>query len=141
MQMCGKRYFDHLELLWTLLRSFQGRATINGETYYRKLYDRAKVINSYTIEYCSDDEYKFGYIEYFVSLETQTVIVITPLTTTEEFCYPRYLRALHRHIIPICVESSLSVINSPSSLVHKYVSISLSNATYLARQPNHVYIH
>ena len=60
------------------------RAIIKGETYYSRAYERAKVRNSYTIEYIdSDGRQKFGYIEYFVSLTSHTAIVITPLIPTQ----------------------------------------------------------
>ena len=108
------------------------RATINGETYYSRAYDRARVRNSYTVEYIDNERHKFGYIEYFISLKAHTAAVITPLTPTQNFCYPASLRVLRRNLVPVCVASSICVI-SLSCILHKCVCVSLSNYTYIAR--------
>ena len=97
------------------------RAMIKGEMYYSRLYRRAKVRNSYTVEY--RDHGRFGFIEHFISLKSHTAVIITPLTPTEDYCYPKTFHALRtRIIIPVWVESSVSFILSSC---HMCMSFSL----------------
>ena len=43
----------------------------------------------------------------FISLKAHTAAVITPLTPTQDFCYPASLRVLRRNLVPVCVASSI----------------------------------
>ena len=115
------------------------RAIVNKETYYSKLYRRAKVRNSYTVAYVDGDTQKYGFIEYFLSLPSHTAVVITPLTPTSDYCYPEHVRTLLcRKIIPVSVHSSFSVISSVS-LLYKCVCIALPGGTFIAKLPNPVH--
>ena len=58
------------------------RAVIRGKTYHSKCYRRTSVRNSYTVEYKDGDIQKFGYINFFVSLASSTIALITPLIPT-----------------------------------------------------------
>lgn len=114
------------------------RAMIQGKTYYSKSYTRAKTRNSYTVQYTDNGVQKFGFINYFLSVSSLCVAVVTPLTPTSSYCFPPVLSILCDRIIPVSVESS-TVLVSTNCLSCMCVCISVGGAVSVARSPNQLY--
>ena len=115
------------------------RAIINGTTYYSQLYHRVTKRNSYSVAYLSDGIFKFGFIEYFVSLYSLTIAVITPLTLTDSYCYPSKLQVLRSFSFPVLLTSSTDVV-PVRNLLYKCVCINADGSSmYIVRQPNKFY--
>lgn len=114
------------------------RAIVKKETYYSRCYYWTKMRNSYTVEYMDNGVQRFGFINFFISLQSLTIVVLTPLIRTSSFCYPNILTSLSSRIIPVCVDLSTTVILA-ECLVQKCVCIDFGGATYIAKPPNSVY--
>ena len=115
------------------------RAKISGKTYYSRLYIRTDKRNSYTIGYVDCGQHKFGFINYFISLSSCSVAVVTPLTPNSSYCYPQQLRVLHQCIIPVSVEQSVVIVPT-QCIMYKCVCIDSCGVTFLARLPNQLCI-
>lgn len=74
------------------------RACVNKTLYYSKSYTRMKTRNSYTVCYKDDDNCEqYALVNYFLSLQTMSVAVVTPLSLTTEFCFPHQLCELRQY--------------------------------------------
>ena len=132
-----KAIHDQYDVNVTMASIFY-RAVINGKTYHSKEYTRTKVRNSYTVSYIDNGIPKYGFIQYFLSLPSFSVAVITPLTPTSHYCYPQQLSILCKCLIPVCTESSVAIACT-KSLLNKCVCIDLCTAMFIAKLPNQLY--
>ena len=95
------------------------RATVQGETFYSKSYQRSTARNNYTVSYYTGDgTVGYGYIQYFLSLTTFSVAVITPLIRSSH-SFPSQLLGLHDCFHPVITGSSLNVV-PVVNLLHKF---------------------
>ena len=117
------------------LASAFDRAVIKGETFYSTSYNRSKLRNSYTAEYIDNNIKRLCFINYFVSLPSCTIVVITPLSPTLDHCYPNNLEVLCKNIVPIHVEASIAIISS-KCLLRKCVCVSFCGRIFITKPPN-----
>ena len=80
----------------------------------------------------------FGFINYFLSLSSSSVAVVTPLTPNSTYCYPHQLNVLRQCIIPVSVESSVVVVPA-KCILYKCVCIEFGDVTFVAKLPNQLY--
>ena len=111
------------------------RASIGNVVYYSKGYTRTKTRNSHTICYRGlDNSEKFGLVQYFLSLAKETVAIITPLSPTHNYPFPRQLVELKKRIVPVTESSAIDVI--PVRLfLFKCVYITSCAVHYVATPP------
>ena len=111
------------------------RARVKGTVYHSELYSRMKTRNSYTVCYRKDDgSENFGSVQYYLSLSSTTVVVITPLTQTHIHNFPRQLQELDTSIVSVKKESSPTVV-PVGSFLFKCVCVDCYDAIYIAKPP------
>ena len=81
---------------------------------------------------------KYGFINYFLSLQSSSFSIITPLTPTLSFCYPNHLSVLRHFIIPVKLELSVLVIQT-KCILYKCVCVQFNRVCFVANLPNHLY--
>ncbi len=113
------------------------RAVVGRSTYYSLQYGRT-TRNSYTVCYIDNGVEKFGFIRYFVCLQSTSLAVITPLTPTCNYCYPQTISVLCERVIPVVVQSSF-VAMSVKCLLYKCVYIDFGSSKFIAKLPNQIY--
>ena len=59
------------------------RVKLKGTIYHSQAYQRTKHRNSYSVAYTDNDIVKFGFVRFYLSLQTFTVAVITPLVPAD----------------------------------------------------------
>lgn len=85
--------------------------------------------------YEENEEDKFGLIQYFLSLPTQSVAVIKRLKPNNDYCCSHQLRELQQRLIPVTVETGIHVI-PVKSIITKCVYLDLESSKYVARLAN-----
>lgn len=111
------------------------RASVKRVELYSFEYKRLKTRNSYTVVYKENEEDKFGLIQYFLSLPTQSVAVVKRLKPTNNYCYSHQLRELQQRIIPVTVETGIHVV-PVKSIITKCIYLDLESSKYVARLAN-----
>lgn len=115
------------------------RATLKGEVFYSKAYQCTKKYNSFSVAYSDGQVVRHGIIQYFISVPSLSVAIITPLTPTTHYCYPHVLHLLHNCISPVVIDSSVVVV-PVKFLLNKCVGIDFSNSMFLVKPPNKLLI-
>lgn len=111
------------------------RASVKHVELYSYEYKRLKTRNSYTVLYKENEEDKFGLIQYFLSLPTQSVAVVKQLKPTNNYCYSHQFRELQQRIIPVTVETGICVV-PVKSIMTKCVYLDLESSKDVARLAN-----
>ena len=73
-----RQYLVHNFNIGCTAASAFDRALILGRTYHNRLYSRITKRNSYTICYTESGTDMWGFIDYFISLPSSSVAVVTP---------------------------------------------------------------
>ena len=133
-----RQYLVHNFNIGCTAASAFDRALILGRTYHSCLYSRITKRNSYTICYTESGTDMWGFIDYFISLPSSSVAVVTPLTPNSSYCYPHQLHILRPCIIPVTVESSVVVVPT-KCILYKCVCMQFCGATFIGKLLNQLY--
>ena len=111
------------------------RVKLKGTIYHSQAYQRTKHRNSYSVAYTDNDIVKFGFVRFYLSLQTFIVAVITPLVPADHHCCSTKLTVLSENLVPV-ISGTSPVVVPVSRLLEKYICIPIDGKMYLAKQPN-----
>lgn len=111
------------------------RAVIQKELFYCENYTRLRTRNSFTICYSHNGFEKYGFVQYFLSLNDQAVAVVVPLiVTTSPTCFPPELSVLRNRIKPVVLDSIVCIVHV-KNIICKCVCIDTGSSAYVCRKP------
>ena len=101
-----------------------------GETFYSKEYRRTKKRNSYTIAFHSGDVISYGYIMYFVNINS----IKLPFAVVQRLVPVRVDKF---HPVTSVQLQQVEIVHV-NNIIEKCVCMHLRNSTYLATFPSHL---